>query len=410
MLLALAISHADIEQAERLVKWIGFLSEQDGGKMADEAILVVWSVKSSFLRPTDRIDKSLAKTFGTVIDLVSEEHEVGWPGAANRMFQTALEFAEKGNDSVFFLEPDGVPLCPEWFSRIQLHYDEVSKKPFMGGYVPTPPPHMTGIAVYPPNWRQYAPSLVNVPDSSGWDTYCANEVNPHAHFTPLIQHVFRRHEPGWSVSGLNALDPRAVIFHQDKYGKLIRLLDQANYGGACARHPVFGYETTTSEIQSMTKFYYVVNATKAVFARGKRFVFDPVDAFAGSMPGVYATENPNDQELLSDLVQNPTTGVTEITQVEWEKHAKKNWIHPVLATSKHSVTTSQPQVSLLATPSKKEAVVVAEPLSVGSDPSAPPGLSQIKDINDVLKIDTVTPSQPAPVSHRAKSKRTAKKD
>lgn len=403
MLLALAISHIDISQAERLVKWIGFMAEQNGGNLRKETVIAVWSVKSAFLRPTERIDKMLKATFGEVVDLVSEEHEVGWPGAANRMFLTVLEVAEKLCKPVFFLEPDGVPITPDWFHAIQEEYRAV---PFMGGYVPTPPPpHMTGIAVYPPNWRDYAPSLANVPDSAGWDTYCADAVNSNAAFTPLIQHVFRRHEPGWSISGLNALDKRAVIFHQDKYGKLIQMLDDANYDGACARHPIFGYTLPSTEDPVMTKFYRCANATKAIQANGRRFVFDPVASFAGATPGVYSTESPSEQDMLADLVQNPTTGISEITQQEWERLSKKKWSHPVLATSK-PLKPTLPKAVISPTPSRQDAVVVAEPLSVAGDPSAPAGLSGIKDINDVLKLDTVVPSQPSPsgVSKKKHSK------
>lgn len=407
MLLALAISDKDIEQAERLVKWIGFLSEQDGRKLSDESVLVVWSVKSSFLRPTERIDKLMANTFGTVIDLVSPEHEVGWPGAANRMFQTVLEFCEKAGDSVFFLEPDGVPLRMDWLEQIESEYRKAGR-PFMGGFVPTAPEHMTGIAVYPPDWRRYAPSLANVPDSAGWDTYCAGEVNPHAHFTPLIQHVFKRHQPGWSIPGLNALDPRAVIFHQDKYGKLISLLDDTMFAGQCSRHPTFGYSLRQPQIPVMTKFYRCANATKPTTVRGgRRFVFDPVEPFGGSIPGVYATENPVEQSLLDDIAMNPTTGVVVISQKEWEQLAKKNWTHPVLATSRPSNPTL-PQVPLVPTPSRQVAHVVAEPSFVVGDPTAPPGLSTIKDINEVLKTDHVTPSQPAPPSAKVRRAKPAK--
>lgn len=397
MLLALAISKTDSTQARRLIRWLAFLSEQNHNQLQSEHLLLVLS--DHIGGQDDREPFNLADVFGSISAVVVPDHGMGWPGEANRMLLAALRFAEARNAPVLFLEPDGVPLCPDWFERIQKEY-EFCGKPFMGGYVPTPPPHMTGIGVYPANWRHYAPSLARVPDSAGWDTWCAEDVNPHAHFTPLIQHVFRRHEPGWSIPGLNALDKRAVIFHQDKYGKLIRLLDEAHFGGACGRHPLFGSQLTDNQplTHTMTKFYKTVNATRAIVARGgKRFAFDPVESFAGAMPGVYATEIQADQELLDDMANNPTSGVASITQQDYEKLTKKNWIHPVLATSKPSnATLPPPQVPLAATPSGKAAAVVAEPVSVGGDHGGPPGLSQIKDIGDVLKVDTVQPSQPAP--------------
>lgn len=419
MLLALATCHLDVSQAERLVKWIGFLSEQGPGRMTEEQFLLVASRESTKLPQYESILDLSAVIFDGAYSVVPPEREQGWPGSANSMFLAAAEFAEKAEVPLLFLEPDAIPISRAWFSVIGEEYAQCGK-PFLGGYVPTPPPHMTGIGVYPSIWRQYAPSLANVPDSAGWDTYCAGEVNPHCHFTPLIQHVFKRHEPGWSIPGLNALDKRAVLFHQDKQGKLIRLLDESLYGWACARHPLFSYLSHTQEERSMTKFYATVNATKAIVARGGyRFIFDPVEAFAGSMPGVYATEIQAEQDLLDDLAQNPVTGVREIDQQEWEKLAKKNWIHPVLTTSKRSSETSLPampgsrptptQTPILPTPSRKAAVVVAEPVSAVGDPNAPAGLSQIKDINEVLRMDTVQPSQPPPTGAKSKTKKAAKK-
>jgi hypothetical protein len=410
MLLALAICDRDILQAERLVKWIGFLSEQDGGSMKEKEILLAIARTVDSERAAN-LSKLSREIFQRVTEIEMEDPGCGWPGAANFMFSGVL-LAIEGHYKApaFFLEPDGIPLVPEWFYCIEKAY-EVHGKPFLGGYVPTPPPHMTGIAVYPPDWRTYAPSLVRVPDSAGWDTYCADQVNPNCHFTPLIQHIFKRHEPGWSIPGLNALDKRAVIFHQDKQGKLIRLLDEANFGGACARHSLFSYTTDTADERVMIKFYSTVNATKAIVSNsGKRFLFDPVESFAGSVPGVYASENPGDQQLLDDLAQNPTTGVREIDQKEWERLAKKNWSHPVLATLRRSDGTSlwptngllnrprpaqQMQTPITPTPSRKAAEVVAEPLSTAGDPTAPPGLAQIKDINEVLRVDNVQPAQPA---------------
>ena len=405
MLVALAICRYDLLQARRLVSWMGFLSERSGNRLKSEKLRLI--VADDVL-PSQQFQSLLDMTkviFGDVLAVSTVDRGVGWPGAANDMFQMALFAAENWGESVFFMEPDGVPLYPEWFDCILSEYQN-SGKPFMGGYVPTPPAHMTGIAVYPPNWVEYAPSLIKVPDSAGWDTYCAEEIYPNAHFTPLIQHVFRRHEPGWSIPGLNALDKRAVLFHQDKHGKLIQLLDDANWGGECARHPFFNYSLSNEHQNTMaTKFYKTRNATKAIVAQGgRRFYFAPVETIGGSTPGIYSTEKVDEQILLDDLANNPASGVTEITQEQWEAASKKKWVHPVLSTSKRSSATSvPPQAPIKAAPSGAAAVVAEGRGSMAGDPGAPPGLGAIKDINEVLKVGPVKPAQPAPSGAKPKT-------
>lgn len=189
--------------------------------------------------------------------------------------------------------------------------------------MPHSTPHMTGIAVYGRNWRQVAPMLVTCPPHDAWDTWSGPTVLPHAHLNRLIQHVFRRHDRGWVVPSLGILDREAVVFHQDKQGRMIGLLDAERYGSECSAHPLFNYVTVNKSDNVMRKFYSAQNVTKAIVAHGKRFKFEAVGIHGGAVNGAYSTEVEDEQVALEDLTCNPSTGVTEVSQEEWENATKK---------------------------------------------------------------------------------------
>lgn len=408
MMFALAVSHCDQRQALRLMGWLGWLSECHGNSMLNERILIVASKRASLYPKHKMLCWLAARIFGEARCFIPPvEHEVGWPGAANWMFKNVLEHIEEHfGEDVFFLEPDGIPIYPYWFDAIKDGYRVARSngKPFMGAYVPHTPSHMTGISVYGRDWRRFAPSLVSCPDHDAWDTHSAFETVPNCHFTKLIQHVFKRHDKGWLVPALGILDKEAVVFHQDKAGRLIRLLDQGRHQYGCEKHPIFSYNILDFEDPVMRKFYQARNCTKAIMAHGTRILFEPVDAFAGSIPGVYTTENESEQVALTELTGNPSTGVTEISQNEWEKLSKK--AAPAARNSNTSKTsnghsgqmglpdqaTLMPQASLLPTPSQSPAVLVVDPASAPIKGQLTPN-APIKNIEDVIRVDTVQPAE-----------------
>ena len=396
MKLVLAASHTDIKAALRLMGWLGWLSEKNDRSMLNESVLLVVSRRASRYPKFKELCWLAARIFGEARCYVPEtEYEHGWPGAANWMFQKALEHVERHfPDDIFFLEPDGMPITPDWYDRIQGEWlDAQAKgKTFMGAYVPHDVNHMTGIAVYGKNWRKVAPSLINVPDNDAWDTHAGKETVPNAHLTKLIQHVFRRHDPGWGVPSLGILDRNAVLFHQDKMGRLPALLDQAYYSGQCRVHPLFSYELLGREDAVMRKFYYAANVTKAIVAHGKRFPFEACRIHGGAIPGSYSTEVETDQAALAELTGNPATGVTELPKEEWESVTKKKAPMPQHLNTSSPLKDSLQKVALLPTPSQSPAVPVAEPGSQASK-SAPGITGPIKDIADVIKTDTVQPAQ-----------------
>lgn len=402
MQLVINSCHVDLKAALRQMLWVGFLSHKNGNSMLDESLLLVISRRASRFPMFRQLCWVAGRIFGEARCYVPEiEYEHGWPDSPNWMFKQALEHVERYfRDDIMFLEPDAIPLCPEWYDKIQAEWvvAQANGKTFLGAFVPHSPNHMTGVSVYGRSWREKAPKLVNVPSRDAWDTYSADQTLPNCQVTKLIQHVFRRGDPNWQVPSLQILDPNAVIFHQDKRGKLIYLLDQTYYNSECSAHPLYGYAGLADDAIVMRKFYYAQNATRAIVSGGKRFVFDALPCHGGAVPGAYSTELEAEQLALSEAISDPTTAVTEITKEQWENCTKKK-APPARSSSTSepsrlsSPSSRLPQASILPTPSQSPAVLVAERGSSPSGSEVPKAGEPIKDIADVIRTDTVRPAQ-----------------
>lgn len=399
MTIVLSTCDRDIKAALRLVKWIGFLSQQMGNSMLREKFLLVASQRATRYPHFKPLCWLAARIFGEArCHVPDHEHEVGWPGAANWMFKQCLEHVEANfPDDILFLEPDVVMVRATWFDEFKAEW-QIAKdagRSFLGALVPHNVTHMTGIAVYPANWREVAPRLAQCPDHDAWDCYAAPEVLPRLQQTNLIQHVFRRHDPGWAPPHVGILDRRAALFHQDKKGALIHMLDAANFNGECIDHPLFGFRNLAYQERVMRKFYYAANATMPKSSHGITIAFDKLDPFGGAIPGAFTTELENEQIALADLTSNPTTGVSEITQEEYEALTKKKLPPPPSSTLNPWSNSGNkvPSAAILPTPSKSPAVLVAESSSHGSEIDQKQ-MTPLKDIGDVVKVETIVPSQP----------------
>jgi len=341
MILAIAYCHRDIDQALKLLRWIGWLSEKSG--RAERCLLVCGRIASK-LPINFQITTAAANIFGNdklLVHIPEKEDERPWPMAANFMFQEALQFAEKLNDDMLWLEPDAIPTRPMWFSELRKEWEELARpagKKFMGALVPNPR-HMSGVAIYGRNWREHAPKLINISNGSAWDVNSSDQVLPLAHFTDKIVHKFGRRRP--FTPSLEMVPPGAAIFHQDKKGLLIDLLDMRDYGGMAMRENVNG--TMTSAV----RFFHTENASRPLKASGMEFVFEPYRFFAGVHKGVLQTDDHVKCVILSILTNSPTSGITEIDQPTYEKHTKRKIPPPpkaVVPTIEKPVQPTKPKI------------------------------------------------------------------
>lgn len=156
IILAMGVSHRDVELACLWLRWVGFLDRQGAAR---GHLLVVY---------TKRVDPGRLQAAARgmkQLNIVScpDEDESGYPRSASHLFLRTLEGAEKlfPGHAVLWCEPDTVPLRAGWAAELATEY-QTCGRPFMGMRVGTTHPHLSGNAIYPANWRELAPSIATV--------------------------------------------------------------------------------------------------------------------------------------------------------------------------------------------------------------------------------------------------------
>lgn len=157
--------------------------------------------------------------------------EMGYFGSANQMMKAALDDCEKNfpGRAMLWCEADTVPMRSTWVAEILEEYRWCGRA-FMGDVVQCAVNHMTGVAVYHPDWRYLAPSLAALPGPDmtwGWDSQCAYETLAQAYKAKTIQQIWRPEKIDIDFLEEEIRDCTA-LFHQDKSGALIDLLAEKN--------------------------------------------------------------------------------------------------------------------------------------------------------------------------------------
>lgn len=237
MRVAISVAEHEVEMADRWFSWVCELGGTDGHSLH---LIPVSGLDISVLLP-----KANQAFGGRVLVQKDEEGETSdWqakdlvrsasgPNSAFR--QVAWDTYMNKRGPYFWCELDCIPLRKDWLDRLESEYASCGK-PFMGSKVEIQdvPPHMSGNAVYPTNVPELAPMIVQrlhwVPKGQSqrfelaFDVAGAKDVLPKAHFTKLIQHIFR-HKGFQSRSEFDAtIDPNAVVFHSCKDGSIFKYL------------------------------------------------------------------------------------------------------------------------------------------------------------------------------------------
>lgn len=232
MTVAFPVCRKDCEALLRLLRWIERLGPQ---QQRHEAVILA-DADTPYQQCIEARD-ICQRYFGACRLLATEESVQGWPQGANALFRLACSvFA--GKKPFLWLEPDAVPLKPNWLDAIADEYAKCGQ-PFLGHVYQTNNPKfpaqcLSGVAVYPLT----AASFVAQPfdDSKAFDVACSPYYVPETHNSRLIQHFWG--QPGLpptfalrktaaspvNTFTLDNLWPEAVIFHRNKDGTLISLL------------------------------------------------------------------------------------------------------------------------------------------------------------------------------------------
>lgn len=223
----LPVSSPDFHLAVKWLKWVNLLYLHSA---LSPCKLVVFCAASLPPDKVQELDNLIDERDSWIISsqpVLYERPELGYGAAANSLFIQALEFCEKQfpGDPVLWCESDCIPIYGRWVDRIAEEY-EACGKPFMGDFhADSEHPHPTGNGVYPPNWRELAPSMALLPEprpGQGWDSKCAPEILPQHHRSCRIQQLWT--PPRFTAKNLNRVHPETALFHRDKTGTLIDVL------------------------------------------------------------------------------------------------------------------------------------------------------------------------------------------
>jgi len=235
MLVIIAFCAKDKPIAERLASWI---AELGGVKKHDCLLAVHIDTKST------GVIETLQGCFGRVAEFSVDDTETIYPFIANMMWKRSAQHVADMNESMpwLWLEPDAVPIVPEWLDRIEEEY-KTCGKPFMLDQVITPNSvHNSGVGVYPAKVRDYTMNLWNLANIP-WDVFFKEDFTPKTHHTELIHDKFYKvwDDPtsGAPVfpdaESLSIIESKAVLFHRNKDGSLIQRLREARGGVVAAR-------------------------------------------------------------------------------------------------------------------------------------------------------------------------------
>lgn len=221
MICVLGICHKDVAQAAR---WVEFVADFNKRERPNQPAIILVATRAAMKTGLPGI----RNVGGFALHVLDDEDESGYPKSASHLFLRSLEYCERTQpgEPVLWLEPDTLPMRPNWREEIAKEYASCGK-PFMGqierghGHA-----HLIGCSVYPPDWRLKAPMLASVltaPDifwgpglGQAFDTWAAPETVPQSAEARSIQQIWRPPlpvTPKWLRQNVRG---ECALFHQIK--------------------------------------------------------------------------------------------------------------------------------------------------------------------------------------------------
>jgi len=223
MLVTIPFDGPHSAMAVKLMDWCAEIS----GKSSHSCLLVVSrDISDEALAQASAAARRAFSNVQIIKPAICDKHS--WPETPNLLFRTACRYVGAVAKKPFFwLEVDCVPLRGDWLDLIESEY-VAAGRPYMGFRRDIPVPHITGIAVYPPNVAAYNPeSLRSKSNSFGgipFDTVDGHLTVKHAHVTKLIHHEWGERDKPWTFpdrASLDRISKDAVLFHRCKDGSLV---------------------------------------------------------------------------------------------------------------------------------------------------------------------------------------------
>ena len=315
VVLALGVSHRDVDLAALWLRWVGFLAQRAPGSTQFGPLLVMLTRRAATHLAFLTGLCAVTPRFRVRVVECQDEDESGYPKSASHLFLRTLEKAESEypGHAVFWCEPDTVPMKPTWFAEIAAEY-QACGKPFLGMRVGTQFPHLSGNSIYPPNWRELAPSIANVlnaPDyklwgpgkGQPWDVFCRKETTPQMAESKLMFQEWKERDA--RGTRLSDIPEGTCLFHQDKAGALIREI-------ARTRYPEF-----MASIFEPRKFYFMNGHPSRLRVKGVRVRFSFTKWTLGGHRSAVCSDELDDEEAATISALVGQLGVREIPQEEF---------------------------------------------------------------------------------------------
>lgn len=149
----------------------------------------------------------------------------GWPGGCNGMFGTTMIHISnnfsKNYECIYWLEPDCVPIRPNWFWDLVLEWRKRHPKALIVGSRSDcdgngKGDHISGASLYHPNIARLMPYLTTC-DGTAWDYLHREKIVANGGHTNLIQQ--RYHQRGLPAGVIE--EPGVSVIHGVKDNSII---------------------------------------------------------------------------------------------------------------------------------------------------------------------------------------------
>lgn len=318
LICAIGVCHRDVELACLWLRWTTFLTSLS---QSGRPTLLVVATKRVTEKQLADISASIPITrfawHQVKILLCPDEDESGYPKSASHLFLRTLEIAEREspNHAVLWCEADTVPMRPTWFGEISAEYDACGK-PFLGAMVGKKNLQMSGIGIYPHDWRKLAPKIadvLNAPDLSQWgvgkgmpwDVFARDQIVPQMAESKCIYTVWKERQI--RPTFLRDIPESCALFHQDKTGSTIREI-------AALRYPEF-----MSNLTSGRRFFFMNGHPSRVAAKGLRIKFSYHKFSAGFHRAAVCSDELTESDASAMATLVGQLGIREMTEEEFLK-------------------------------------------------------------------------------------------
>lgn len=156
---------------------------------------------------------------------VSKSNLKGWPAGPNGMFgSTMIHISNNQNknqyECVYWMEPDAIPLCPNWFMDLLHTWRTRHPKALIIGCRSDcngdgTGDHITGCALYHPNIARLMPELTGCSEQA-WDYKCRAKIVENGGHTPLIENFYNKTGADYAITNRFDLGVRIIHGYKDR--------------------------------------------------------------------------------------------------------------------------------------------------------------------------------------------------